>query len=92
VRQIKAVGLFKKDFKREARSSNAEILVELLPVLVALATDQPLDSKYRDHPLGGGKKDLRDCHVRPDLVLLYSNEEEGILWLVRLGSHSELGL
>lgn len=35
---------------------------------------------------------LRDCHIRPDLVLIYRKPDEGTLELVRLGSHSELGL
>jgi mRNA interferase YafQ len=83
---------FKKDFKREARSNNAAILSELLPVLMALAADQPLDAKYCDHALTGDKKDLRDCHIRPDLVLLYRKENDNKLHLVRLGSHSELGI
>ncbi|MBI6311961.1 type II toxin-antitoxin system mRNA interferase toxin, RelE/StbE family, partial [Proteus mirabilis] len=37
----------------------------------------------------------RDCHIKPDLVLIYKKTEEGellILKLVRLGSHSELAI
>lgn len=34
----------------------------------------------------------RDCHLRPDLVLIYRKVDADILQLVRLGSHSELGL
>ena len=37
-------------------------------------------------------KDFRDCHVRPDLVLIYRKPGPDTLELVRLGSHSELGL
>jgi mRNA interferase YafQ len=90
MRRLEESSLFKKDFKREARSNNAGILAELLPVLVALVTDQPLEPKYCDHPLVN--KDARDCHVRPDLVLLYKKPDAGTLHLLRLGSHSELGL
>ncbi len=54
--------------------------------------DQPLAERYRDHPLGGEWKDHRDCHVRPDLVLIYRKPDAAVLQLVRLGSHSELGL
>jgi mRNA interferase YafQ len=61
-------------------------------VLVALATDQPLEPKYRDHQLSGERKGFRDCHIRGDLVLLYYKDEKETLYLARLGSHSELGL
>jgi len=44
------------------------------------------------HPLAGEWKDFRDCHVRPDLVLIYRKPDNATLDLVRLGSHSELGL
>ena len=44
---------------------------------------------YRDHPLTGDWKGFRDCHLRPDLVLIYSVSETE-LTLVRLGSHSDL--
>ena len=40
----------------------------------------------------GEWKDYRDCHVRPDLILIYRKPDAEHLDLVRLGSHSELGL
>ena len=57
----------------------------------------PLPAKLRDHALTGNWKDYRDCHVRPDLVLIYRrfNTDEGNprrLVLARLGSHSQLDL
>jgi mRNA interferase YafQ len=42
--------------------------------------------------LTGDWKDHRDCHIKPDLVLIYRKLDKTILQLVRLGSHSELGL
>ena len=36
--------------------------------------------------------DHRDCHIRPDLILIYRKPDDASLELVRLGSHSELGL
>lgn len=61
-------------------------------VITDLANDEPLAALYRDHPLTGEWKDHRDCHVRPDLVLIYRKPDADILQLVRLGSHSELSL
>lgn len=63
---------------------------DLMSVLVALASDQPLDSKYQDHALGGDWAGYRDCHVKPDLVLIYAKPDADVLRLARLGSHSEV--
>ncbi len=57
-----------------------------------LVVDRRLPWCYHDHALTGEWKDYRDCHVRPDLVLIYRNPDAEHLDLVRLGSHSELGL
>jgi mRNA interferase YafQ len=42
--------------------------------------------------LTGEWQDHRDCHIRPDLVLIYRKPDDEVLELVRLGSHSELSL
>ena len=65
---------------------------ELAHVVNELAEDRQLPPHLRDHALGGQWKDHRDCHVRPDLVLIYRKPDAEHLDLVRLGSHSELGL
>jgi mRNA interferase YafQ len=44
-----------------------------------------------DHPLSGAWGDFRDCHLKPDLILIYRKPDAASLELVRLGSHSELG-
>ena len=51
-----------------------------------------LEPRHHDHALSGEWKDHRDCHVRPDLVLIYQKSGADTLRLVRLGSHAELGL
>ena len=93
MRTIERTGKFKRDFKRELKGRHGALLqIELPKLLRALASDEPLDPARRDHALTGGWKDHRDCHVRPDLVLIYRKPNEATLELVRLGSHSELGL
>jgi mRNA interferase YafQ len=59
-------------------------------VIPALAADQALPAAYRDHPLRGEWKGYRDCHLKPDLVLIYRKPDPLTLDLARLGSHSEL--
>ena len=49
----------------------------------------PLPERNRDHALSGNWSGYRECHVRPDLLLIYEMAE-GVLRLIRLGSHSEL--
>jgi mRNA interferase YafQ len=61
-------------------------------VLGLLAQDLPLAERHRDHPLAGSWAGFRDCHVKPDLVLIYEKPDATTLRLVRIGSHSELGL
>ena len=63
---------------------------ELKPVLVALVTDQPLAAKYRDHDLSGDWAGYRECHIKPDLLLIYRKSDADTLRLARPGSHSEL--
>ena len=64
----------------------------LMQVVNLLASDTPLPQRNLDQPLSGEWNDHRDCHIRPDLVLIYRKPDGGSLELVRLGSHSELGL
>ncbi|MFB8831912.1 type II toxin-antitoxin system YafQ family toxin [Azotobacter sp. CWF10] len=93
MRTIKQTGQFKRDLTREVKGPHrATLEQDLLPVIEALAKDRPLEPKHRDHALSGNWADHRDCHIKPDLVLLYRKPDDETLQLVRLGSHSELGL
>ncbi|MBL1278027.1 MAG: type II toxin-antitoxin system YafQ family toxin [Ectothiorhodospiraceae bacterium] len=66
--------------------------IALVDVLTTLTKGESLAEKYRDHALTGEWNDHRDCHIKPDLVLIYRKPNNEVLQLVRLGSHSELGL
>ncbi len=48
-----------------------------------------MPEKFSDHPLSGDWDGYRDCHLKPDLVLIYKADED-VLRLARLGSHSNL--
>ena len=92
MRTIERTGRFKRDFKRELKGQLGAVLATELPKLLReLATDQPLGAAQRDHALSGEWRGHRDCHVRPDLVLIYRKPDDDTLQLVRLGSHAELG-
>jgi mRNA interferase YafQ len=93
MRAIEWTGQFKRDYKRECKGQHRATLdADLSSVVGLLAKDEMLESRHRDHALTGEWKDHRDCHIKPDLVLIYRLPDESCLQLVRLGSHSELGL
>ena len=93
MRTIEPTGQFKRDFKREAKGAHRQKLqVDFTDIITALANDLPLADKHHDHALTGEWKDHRDCHVKPDLVLIYRKLGADVLQLVRIGSHRELGL
>jgi mRNA interferase YafQ len=93
MREIKFTNRFKRDYKREKSGRHGKKLdVVLMEAVNMLAADTLLARRYFDHPLSGEWSDHRDCHIRPDLVLIYRKPDDHNLELVRLGSHSELGL
>lgn len=80
-----------KNFKKEIKKfqNNLRIRELINEVIIKLANQEKLDKKYKNHLLKGEWINCFDCHILPDLVLIYqlTNEE---LKLVRIGSHSEL--
>jgi mRNA interferase YafQ len=92
MRTIRYAGRFKRDYKREKGGRHRGTLdAEFGEIIRLLAADILLPRRHFDHPLSGEWKDHRDCHVRPDLILIYRKPDKKNLDLVRLGSHSELG-
>ena len=91
MRTIERTSSFRRDFKRVKRGQHRhEIDSLILDTVKLLSEDKNLPEKYRDHQLSGEWSDFRECHVKPDLLLIYRKPETGVLQLVRLGSHSEL--
>lgn len=91
MRRIEQTNAFRSDFKREKRGQYRSELDAILVFAVSLlADDKPLPERNRDHGLGGNWRDHRECHLKPDLLLIYRKPDPDLLQLVRLGSHSEL--
>ena len=66
-------------------------LAALNEVVNKLANKEKLEEKYKDHALNGEFQDFRECHVKPDWLLIYSIDDEELeLFLFRNGSHSDL--
>lgn len=93
MRTIDRTNQFKRDYKRELKGQHRATLNEdFSEVVKLLVNDLHLPKQYRDHALTGEWQTFRDCHIKPDLVLIYQKPDGKILQLVRIGSHSELGL
>jgi mRNA interferase YafQ len=80
---------FKRDFKLARKRVDDSVDSELRIVLKLLVAGDSLPQRYRDHRLVGWSPPVRECHIRPDLLLIYRLLEDR-LELVRLGSHSDL--
>ncbi len=90
MRKIHSTPPFKRDWKKVSRSGicSPEMLQAVTDLLL---DDLPLPERLRDHALSGqwAKVGARDCHVAPDLLLIYTKSPSE-LRLLRLASHSEL--
>ena len=81
--------LFDKDYALIIKQGKDIELVNNL--ILALSDGSPLDQRYRNHKLLGKYQECYECHVKPDLLLIYQIDlEDQILYLVRVGSHSRL--
>ena len=84
---------FRRDLRRAERGVYSRVLWkggELDRVIHMLASNTPIPVKYRDHALHGEWEGSRECHIKPDFLLIYTLEGDDVLVLERLGSHSEL--
>lgn len=79
--------LYKKTFKK--LSIDNKLLV--LEVIDILASGQKLNIKYQDHKLKGNMGRYRECHIKPDLLLIYKKDEDIlVLTCVKLTNHNNL--
>ena len=92
MRTIEYANAFKRVFRRtKAAPRYANSLDELLTeVLDRLVRDLPLPESNRDHALVGNWSGFRECHLKPNLLLVYQKPNDATLRLVRMGTHSEL--
>ena len=87
--ELKTTSRFRKEYRN--LSKRGYDMSKLNEVLVKLQNEEQLDEKYQDHPLTGGWKGYRDCHIESDWVLIYKIDKgKLILTASRTGSHSDL--
>lgn len=85
-------GKFKRDFKRY-RNKTKE-LTAIMEVIDLLSTKgfAGLPERMRAHKLLGNYNGYWECHIFPDLLIIWLQEEEPTnnIYLVRIGSHADL--
>lgn len=86
---LRVTNRFKKDLKTAIKRGYNIALLDT--VVNTLQSGDPLEEKYRDHPLSGNWEGFRECHITPDWLLVYEIDE-GVLVLAlnRTGTHSDL--
>ncbi|MBP5789279.1 MAG: type II toxin-antitoxin system YafQ family toxin [Neisseriaceae bacterium] len=82
---------FSSKFKRDLKKLQIELslLPEWIEVANCLLNNKQMAKKYCDHDLKHDWNGFRECHILPDLLLIYKQKDD-IIHLVRIGSHSEL--
>lgn len=77
-------------FRRDVKKQLSALLSEdWVTVTYCLINNLELPEKYKDHELKGNFKGIRECHIKPDALLMYKIKRETVE-LIRFGSHSEL--
>ena len=87
--RIKFTKSFKKSIKRIKFSGGKKLIIEIEEVVENISNGKKLGIKYQDHKLNGTLQYYRECHVRPDLLLIYQIDKEQLI-LVDIGPHSYL--
>ena len=85
---LKQTSQFKKDLK--GIQHNPEKIQKLKTVLELLKESGTVPPKYQPHFLVGQYKGYMECHIEGDFLLIWIDENEDVIKLIRLGSHSEL--
>jgi len=81
--------LFKK--QRKLLIKRGYDISALDSVVAMLANGETLPERYRDHAMTGDRRGQRDCHIRPDWLLIYERNNNALtLLLCETGTHSDL--
>ena len=87
--QVKFTTTFKKSYKlMKKRGLDISLLDNVIDLL---RQGKQLDEKYKDHALSGNFVGFRECHIKPDWLLVYLLENDILtLTLVDTGTHSDI--
>ena len=86
---LKTTSQYRKDRKLAIKRGLPMNLLD--DVLQTLIEEKPLDEKHNDHALHGNYAGFRECHIKPDWLLIYAVDKgKLLLTATRTGSHSDL--
>lgn len=85
--QVSYTSRFKRDFK--SYQNNPIVRDAFRNVVDLLMNEMSLPVRNKDHPLKGDKQDCRECHICPDVLMIYTIQDETLV-LIRIGSHANL--
>lgn len=79
---------YKKDAKRFRHQPEKMQMVTC--ILQMLRDEIPIPKEYDPHMLKGKYNGCMECHVEGDFLLIWMDESNNQIGVLRLGSHSEL--
>ncbi len=80
---------FKKDFAKYFKTMQDKHFQSFINAVFILMNDKNLPPEYKDHQLKGKLSKYREFHIGGDLLVIYTIEND-VIYLLRLGTHSEL--
>ncbi len=84
---------FIKNWEKLSRSGKHDMNILKQAMLLLIANDSPLSADWKDHKLKGELDEMRECHIKGDLVLVYkiiSTPKRELVVFARVGTHSEI--
>lgn len=82
---------YSNKFKKDIKKINCQLIKKLQKIIDLLIDGEQLDKKQLNHKLRGEFKNCYECHINPDILLIYKiKKQELLILLLRVGSHSEL--
>lgn len=87
--KIKYSKEFKRNFKHLRKRNVKNLDTRFQEILSDILSLKTLNTKYKDHALIGNWKGYRECHIFPDLIMIYKTTDEYLL-LATIGTHSDI--
>ncbi len=91
--ELKRTKTFDKDIERDVKSGRykRDDFDKLFAVVLKLQNLQELDKEFLDHQLKGEMKEYRECHIKPNWLLIYKYDyRQNVIELARLGAHTQI--
>ncbi len=88
MKQIRKSTRFKKDYKKYKHDK--EKIKALFYIVSLLEKGEAIPKNYKPHYLKGEYNGFLECHIEDDFLLIWLDEENDVICLERLGTHTQL--